>query len=217
MYKDASTGFTFSQYLAPYSLDGKAIAYRIAVPPNVVSGQAYDVVLQVVAPRDVGWAGMAWGSGMLGCPLIVSWAYGQSVTITSRWATYVFIRHRMCITTPNIYSLLSYTSSHTLPDAYPGALYEILKTGTRVNGTHWQLTAKCSGCTQFGSKTLNPTQSHTLAMAYSSQAPSNPSSNTSTFSVHTVEKSWNHDFNQGLNPSFNSLVVKNGGTESLVK
>lgn len=89
VYKDPLTGFTFSQYLAPYSVDNKVIAYRIALPTDVTSGQGYDIVLQVVAPKDVGWAGLAWDSGMTGCPLIASWAYGQSVTITSRWAQYV--------------------------------------------------------------------------------------------------------------------------------
>ena len=59
--------------------------YRIAVP-QPANGTNYDIVLQVVAPKDVGWAGLAWGGSMLDCPLTVAWVNGQTQMISSRYA-----------------------------------------------------------------------------------------------------------------------------------
>lgn len=88
VYHDAETGFTFSEYAAQYTL-GRTIKFRIAVPSPVSSDSPYDAVLQVVAPVDVGWTGLAWGGRMLGNPLTVSWSNGNSVLLSSRRARYV--------------------------------------------------------------------------------------------------------------------------------
>lgn len=52
VYHDLETGFTFSQYVAEYTI-GATIAFRIALP-SPVTNSTYDTVLQVVAPVDVG-------------------------------------------------------------------------------------------------------------------------------------------------------------------
>jgi Cytochrome domain of cellobiose dehydrogenase len=83
--KDAETGFTFAQYAASYII-GSSILYRIALPQPVNSTN-YDIVLQIVAPKDVGWAGIAWGGEMVLCPLTVAWANGNNVVLSSRYAT----------------------------------------------------------------------------------------------------------------------------------
>jgi hypothetical protein len=68
-----------------YTLSG-SISYRIAIPSPVSPGTPYDLVLQVVAPNDVGWAGISWGGSMLASPLTVAWAnYGNGVTVSSRY------------------------------------------------------------------------------------------------------------------------------------
>lgn len=85
IYHDAETGFTFSQYLAEYEI-GSSIAVRIALP-SPIQNSTYDMVIQVVAPVDVGWAGIAWAGQMMLCPLTVAWANGNSVTVSSRYAT----------------------------------------------------------------------------------------------------------------------------------
>lgn len=87
VYQDPQTGFTFSSYSAAYDINGRSITYRVALPTGVSANQAYDVVLQVVAPNDVGWAGLAWNGAMTACPLTVAWKYGNSATVSSRWAT----------------------------------------------------------------------------------------------------------------------------------
>ena len=97
---------------------------------------------------------------------------------------------------------------------YPDATYEILKAGTRVNGTHWQFTAKCTGCTKFRTTTLSSTSSHRMAMAYSSSKPSSPGSPSSNFPVHSVHTYWNHNFGGGTNTAFNDLLSRNGGQAS---
>jgi hypothetical protein len=100
-------------------------------------------------------------------------------------------------------------STHVTPSAYSGATYTVFKTGTRVNGTHWQLTAKCTGCTDYKGTVLSPTSSHRLAFAYCATRPASPSSSMSSITVHDVHDYWNHDFSTGQNPSFAQLVTKN--------
>lgn len=86
VYHDAETGFTFSQYNAQYAI-GRTIAFRIALPSPIPANSAYDAVIQVVAPVDVGWTGLAWGGTMVYNPLSVSWANGNSAVVSSRYAT----------------------------------------------------------------------------------------------------------------------------------
>jgi hypothetical protein len=85
-----------------------------------------------------------------------------------------------------------------------------------VNTTHWQVTAKCTGCTSWGDDdqgitTLDPTQQNPLAFAYSEIAPETPASNASSFGIHDSIGHWYHDFAQGVNPGFAGLVAKNSG------
>lgn len=192
VYHDAETGFTFSQYNVLYNLQ-EAVTFRIAVPSPVTANQPYDTVLQVVAPIDVGWTGLSWAGQMTYSPLSVSWSNSNNVVVSSR-----------------------YTTEHAAPPTYSGATYSVFKTGTHVNRTHFQYTAKCSGCTSFTSSggtptVLNPTGVNRLAFAYASSKPSNPSSNLSSFPVHDVYTYWSHDFSAGANAAFASLAAKNLG------
>ncbi len=217
VYRDSETGFTFSQYNAPYTL-GRTITYRVALPSTLTYGQPYDVVLQIVAPSDVGWAGLAWGGRMTNNPLSVSWANGySSVVLSSRYAPSVPL-FLLGARAPQV-RLTDRTGTRRdhskVPPTYSGAWYEVLKTGTHVNSTHWQVTAKCSGCTYYtgasGTVRLEPNGSNRLAFAYGAQKPFNPSSNTSGFAVHDSFNSWVHDFQQAQNTGFSSLVTKNSG------
>ncbi|KAF1958870.1 CBD9-like protein [Byssothecium circinans] len=189
-YTDPETGFTFSEFKAAYSLSSNVV-YRIALPQSPPSG-AYDAVIQVVAPNQVGWTGLAWGGTMLRNPLTVAYPNGNNKpTVSSRWAT-----------------------AHATPTSYTGATYSSLSAGNRANGTHWQYSVLCRGCTQWnganGLTRINPTGTSRVAFAYSPQKPSSPSSNTSTIAVHEVANAWNHDFSQGLNANWAALLTKNG-------
>ena len=104
-----------------------------------------------------------------------------------------------------------------MPATYSGASYTILKTGTHTNSTHWQYTAKCTGCAYFSSgssKTqLSPTGVNHLAWAVTTAGakPPNAGSNTSTLNVHDVYGYWGHDFSQAGNANFAALVAKDSG------
>lgn len=52
---DSTTNVCYSEYISP-----EKIAYRFAIPENATAGN-FDVLLQIVAPKTVGWAGLAWG------------------------------------------------------------------------------------------------------------------------------------------------------------
>ncbi|OIW24733.1 CBD9-like protein [Coniochaeta ligniaria NRRL 30616] len=183
---DAETGFTFGQYVSD-----QGISFRIAIPDPAPATGSYDAVVQIAAPIAIGWAGIAWGGSMTYNPLTIVWKSGTDVVLSSRFAFGYYV-----------------------PPAYTGAVYSILKTGTHVNATHWQITAKCTGCTQWGDDdigvtTLDPTQQNPLAFAFSTVPPDTPSSNTSSFGIHDSIGHWYHDFAQGTNPGFTALVSKN--------
>jgi len=193
-YVDRQTGFNFAEFKASYNLTDRSVMfYRIAVPATVPSDGGFDVVLQVTAPRDVGWAGMTWCGTMISCPLLAFWYSGNNVIVGSHWVT-----------------------EHKFPPLSTQSTYTLLKTGTFVNNTHFQFTAKCTGCASWQSSSgrlnkLSARGNNRFAFVYGAQKPSNPSSNQSQFPVHEVNLPWVADFSQGSNPNFSTLLTKNGG------
>ncbi|KAF1834180.1 CBD9-like protein [Decorospora gaudefroyi] len=188
---DSETGFTFSETKAAATLSS-SIIYRIAQPSNVQYGQPYDVVIQVVAPNSLGWVGLAWGGSMVRNPLTVAYPNGQRPTVSSRWAT-----------------------GHYTPGQYSGATYTPLSTGNRSNGTHWQYTVKCTGCTtwsnNFGGITwVDPNGGKRFGFAASASRVSNPSSTSATIPVHDVYNYISHSFSGGANQDFDALLARNG-------
>lgn len=84
---DSETGLTYSQNLALYKADGRGIAFRVAISSDVSSNSAYDAVVQVIVPNDVGWSALAWGGSMIKNPLMVFWrGSNNQPVISSRWA-----------------------------------------------------------------------------------------------------------------------------------
>lgn len=111
--------------------------------------------------------------------------------------------------------LIRERSGHTTPTSYTGATYTLLTNGQKSNGSHWQFTAKCSGCTTWtgsnGAQRINPgATSQRLAFAWSPTKPGSPGSNTSTIAVHDTPNYWYHDFSKGQNPNFAELLARNG-------
>ncbi|KAK4239499.1 hypothetical protein C8A03DRAFT_32451 [Achaetomium macrosporum] len=190
IYRDPDTGLVFTSNFRLYKADGRGITFRVAIPDDAQQNSAYDAVVQMVVPNDVGWAGLAWGGTMTNNPLLVCWrGTSNNVVLSSRWAT-----------------------GHAFPQVYSGAQYTLFKTGTKSNSTHWQFTALCKGCTSWtasgSTRYLSPKGGNRLAFAYSPTKPSNPNSPSSSFSVHEVHDYWQHDFAQAANANFASTVSK---------
>ena len=106
------------------------------------------------------------------------------------------------------------TSGHSTPQAYSSATYTPLTSGNKSNGTHWQFTVKCTGCTTYqgssGPVRIDPSSSKRFGFACANGKVSNPSSTTATIPVHDVYNYINHDFSQGQNANFAALLQKNG-------
>ncbi|KAK5655591.1 hypothetical protein OQA88_5522 [Cercophora sp. LCS_1] len=192
VFQDRDTGLTFYQTYQPYKLDnGRGMWFRIAIPSPQPSG-AFDIVTQLIVPNEVGWAGVSWGGGMAESPLLVVFrnANNQGVLASSRWS-----------------------NGHTAPNAYSSATYTVYKAGTKINGTHWQVTMKCTGCTSWsrrdGSKpSIKPAGGHRLGWAYSTKKPTSPNSATAAISVHDNAMYFELDFSKGGNANFASIVGK---------
>lgn len=185
--RDPETGFTFSEFGVQYQLNGSPMIFRTAQASGLSPGSDWDIVLQIVCPINVGWAGLSWGGSMTNAPLSVAWpGNGNAMVLSSRYAT-----------------------ARVKPNPYNGATYQTLRVGTGRNSTHWRIAVKCSGCTQFGTKSLNPNGSTRLAWAFGKGKPTNPSSNTSDFPYHDSHNYFQHDFASGANPQFSELLQKN--------
>ncbi|KXX73026.1 Cellobiose dehydrogenase [Madurella mycetomatis] len=190
VYQDPDTGLVFSSDFRLYKADGRGITFRVAIPADAQSYTAYDAVVQLVVPNDVGWAGLAWGGAMPRNPLLVAWRdYSNNVVLSSRMAT-----------------------GHVMPQPYSGAEYTLIRAGTKSNSTHWQVTALCRGCTSWQSsgatRYLSPRGGNRLAFAYSPSRPSNPTSPSSSIPIHEVHGYWSHDFSQAANPNFEATVAR---------
>lgn len=70
-----------------YAASPSGVLYRIAIPD--VAQPPFDVLLQIVAPAKVGWAGIAWGGSLKGSPLAVAYPNGDTVAASSHWAKLV--------------------------------------------------------------------------------------------------------------------------------
>ncbi|KAK3387921.1 hypothetical protein B0H63DRAFT_559355 [Podospora didyma] len=181
-YCDASTTICYSEYTSP-----GGVTYRIAIPDTATAG-AFDVLLQIVAPKAVGWAGIAWGGVMVNNPLAVAWANGANTVVTSRSA-----------------------SARTYPTAYAAANYTILP-GSVANTTHWTLNALAKGVSSWGTTKLDPeSKAVSFAYAQSSTAPSTPADPNSRFGIHNTRGKWSHDLSSAKLANFTALVQKAQG------
>ncbi|KAK0644691.1 hypothetical protein B0T16DRAFT_430713 [Cercophora newfieldiana] len=189
--QDPDTKLSFFSTYQPYKLENnKGITFRFAVP-DAASSTGFDTVVQMVIPNEVGWAGLGWGGGMAQNPLLVVFrnSNNQGVLASSRWA-----------------------NGHVTPNTYTGATYTVYKAGTKINSTHWQVTAKCTGCTSWtssGKKTvINPKGNNRFGWAYSLKKPTNPNSATSAIPIHDLGQYFEIDVGKGVNKDFTTLVGK---------
>jgi hypothetical protein len=184
-FEDAETGLTFASYTSD-----RGIIFRVAIPDPVPEDKIFDTVLQIVSPADVGWAGFAWGGHMTYNPLAIGWADGAgSVVLSSRIA----------------YGYFS-------PPENPDAQYTVLETGTHANETHWQVTAKCTGCSRWGDDDqgyteIDPSAQTTVAFAYSDTPVDTPADPASNFGIHDSLGHPIYDLATGKNADFAEKVA----------
>ncbi|KAK3372123.1 hypothetical protein B0H63DRAFT_439249 [Podospora didyma] len=179
-YCPGGTSICFSEY----TVATHNIVYRIAIPD--VKSAPFDILLQIVAPVAVGWAGLAWGGKMSSNPLTVAWANGKTSVVSSR-----------------------FTTGHSTPGAYAGATYTVLPS-TTANATHWELDVLCRGCSQWSGGSLDPNGVNALAWAKSSKAVTAASNNASAFSIHDAKAVFAHDFSAAKIPQgvFDALAYE---------
>ncbi|KAK3316644.1 hypothetical protein B0H66DRAFT_625985 [Apodospora peruviana] len=188
-YVDTETGLTFASYTSE-----RGITFRVAIPDPVPADNDFETVLQLIAPHDVGWAGFAWGGTMTYNPLAIAWANGTTNVVLSSRIAYGY-----------------YT-----PPEYPQAQYTILKTGTHVNATHWQLTTSCKGCSawgddEIGKTNIDPQYQTTMAFAYSNNPVDTPASPESSFGIHDSLGHPIFDLMTGKNADFGAKITKLSG------
>ncbi|KAL2265948.1 hypothetical protein VTJ83DRAFT_5300 [Remersonia thermophila] len=185
VYEDPETGLTFASCTT-----NRDVTVRIAIPDQIPADKIYDTVIQVAAPNDIGWFGWAWGGHMTYNPLAILWANGTNNVVLSPRIAYGYFS----------------------PPEHPDSSYTILSTGTHINETHWQVTAKCSGCSRWGDEwigytELDPDRQTIMAYAWSNYPVDAPEDASSTFAIH---QSLGH-------PIYDLTVAKNADFEAKIQ
>ncbi|KAI5860899.1 putative iron reductase domain protein [Durotheca rogersii] len=184
-FVDADTGITFQSYTS-----AEGITYRLALPENATDEAGYDVILQVVAPVELGWAGWAWGGAMVYNPLTIVWHDGNTVHHSPRQATGYYV-----------------------PAVYPDSQYTVLD-GTGVNETHFKFTALCAGCASWADFEGNPfilngAGDTNFAYAYSMSPVEEPTNPETGFSIHDHVGRWIHDLAGARSDKFAEWIATN--------
>lgn len=105
---------------------------------------------------------------------------------------------------------------YATPAPYDGAIYTYLN-GIEANETHWQITARCQGCTQWDDTNIHTEDFAVLAYACATTPPDEPASNSSNFNMHDQFGIWGHDLTIAKNASFADWVANNTPTEQLAE
>jgi hypothetical protein len=179
-YCDPVSTICYSEWISP-----EKIAFRTAIPENATATADFDVLVQIQAPKSVGWAGIAWGGTMVNNPLTVAWPNAQTVVVSSRRAT-----------------------ARTYPQPWTGATYTVLG-GTVSNSTHWTVNFLAKGVSNLGSSRLNPSSTAaSIAYGQSYQAPSSPADPASRFGIHNSRGKFSHNLALGKISNFRAAVAQ---------
>ncbi|KAI4685096.1 hypothetical protein J4E81_008909 [Alternaria sp. BMP 2799] len=185
-YCDLGTSICYSGWTGT-----NGITFGVALPQSKAA--PFDTVLQIVSPINNGWVGFSWGGTMPYVPLTVGWM--NSASNTSIYSS------RMAF-------------GLSLPQPYADAEYSYIK-GTGYNATHWTLTVRCRGCSQWHDVDGNlvsidaNASAQKFAYGLSSRPPAEPANNRSTFNVHNSFGNYRLDLTQGQNADFDELVAAN--------
>ncbi|KAF1830675.1 cellobiose dehydrogenase-like protein [Decorospora gaudefroyi] len=185
-YCDSATSICYAGWTGT-----NGITIGVALP--VAKAAPFDTVLQIVSPIKNGWVGFSWGGTMPYVPLTVGWV--------NKAANTTIYSSRMAF-------------GLSLPQPYADAEYSYIK-GTGYNTTHWTLTVRCRGCSQWhdvdgrlmsidGGATAQK-----FAYGLATRPPAQPANNASTFNVHSSFGHYKIDLTLGQNTDFDKLVAAN--------
>lgn len=182
---DAETGITFQAFTNP-----EGVSYGIALPANASAAGGYDIILQVTAPIEIGWTGIAWGGAMVYNPLSIVWPNGESVVASPRMAY-----------------------GYYQPEIYEGGTLTLLK-GSGANATHYKVTVLAQGFsswTDFDGNVahLDGSAQVRFAYAFSTTPVEDPASVESAFSIHDSVGRWVHDLAAARSAEFPNWVADN--------
>ena len=76
-----------------------------------------------------------------------------------------------------------------------------------ANETHWTLSAVCTGCSQWGTGSIDPSGSAPLAWAYAAAPPFTPADAASAFGIHDNKGSVPFDFSTAGVEGFEEAVA----------
>ncbi|KAK5659576.1 hypothetical protein OQA88_778 [Cercophora sp. LCS_1] len=148
--------------MASYTDASANLTFKLAIPDTTAA--PFPLLMSIIAPIGISWAGFATGGCMLRSPLIVAWVNGTGVVVTTRWAT----------------------QFHP-PTPYLNTTIAVLPTST-VNSTHWKADFICSaGCSDWWGGSIDANHNNaTYGYAASSRPVSQPANITGPISFHNL-------------------------------
>ncbi|KFA60619.1 hypothetical protein S40285_07941 [Stachybotrys chlorohalonatus IBT 40285] len=174
-------------------VNAEGIVYGFAIPEATAA--PFDLILQITAPIEIAWAGVAFGPRMTNVPLIITWPYEETTVATSRVAY-----------------------SYTLPSENENAPLRVLD-GSYVNATHWVSTLHCTGCSSWADiipeppNSLDPTAPNYFGFVHSTVPVDTPEDPGTTFGIHDVSLINGVDFSLAQSEEFEEWAGGDGGEE----
>jgi len=166
---DPATGFKLHAQIVKHDppLTKGELALGVAFPKNLDKDE-YIGYLTAARPKSAGWTGISHSSGMTESLLLVTWAEGQNVQTSFRYA-----------------------KGYTAPVKYTGQGTTLTQLAHKVNTTHYSLTYKCQKCFTWDQNGVKGNQSLQgevvlFGWAQASAAPSQPKSATSPIRFHDL-------------------------------
>ncbi|KAK0633992.1 hypothetical protein B0T14DRAFT_508179 [Immersiella caudata] len=150
--------------LSSFTDSSANITFKLAIPDT--TSAPFPLLMSIIAPIGISWAGFATGGCMLRSPLIVAWpkANGTGFVVTTRWAAHFHA-----------------------PIPYLNTTLSLLPSSS-VNATHWKADFICSqGCSDWWGGSIDPNYNNaTFGYGASSRPISSPANVTGGIPFHNV-------------------------------
>lgn len=160
------------------------------------STSSTEFIGEIVATRNVAYAGYDLGGAMANNLMLIVWPNGNNFVWSTRMA-----------------------SGYVMPVPYSGPTITQLSS-SMMNSTHWKFVYRCQGCTSWTDttgtlrtmSTTNQVQGYGVCLSSAANCVVTPSSASSTIQQHIDFNMWGMDISSARTSQYNQYLTGTGGT-----
>ncbi|CAG7847998.1 Cellobiose dehydrogenase Short=CDH; AltName: Full=Cellobiose-quinone oxidoreductase; Flags: Precursor [Serendipita indica DSM 11827] len=165
----------------------------VAFPTSTTSDE---FIGEIVATKNVAWAGYDFGGAMADNLMLIVWPNGNDFV----WSTRI-------------------AAGYVLPVPYSGPVVTQLSS-SMMNSTHWKFVYRCQNCTSWTDpdgvahsiSTTTQVQGYGVCLTSTSNCVATPSSASSSIRQHTDFNMWGMDISSARTSQYNQYLTGTGGS-----